>query len=103
MIIVLGSARIQPEHLQAARELARQHVARSRAESGCLAHAVYESAEQPNELVFVEEWASEQALQAHFAVPASQDFARQLGRLAAARPSLRVFRADAWAKPFSPA
>jgi quinol monooxygenase YgiN len=68
-------------------------VRRSRAEAGCLAHAVHQDVENPLRLVFVEEWADQAALAAHFAVPASRAFARALGALAVEPPRIQVFEA----------
>ncbi len=95
MMIVLGNVQVAPEHLQQARQIAREHVERSRAEPGCISHAFYEDPERPHLLVFVEEWESEEALQQHFAVPASAAFGRQMGSLAASRPQVRLLHATA--------
>ena len=94
MIIVLGHVQVPPHRLQEALALSKAHVARSRAEPGCISHAVYEDPDQPNRLVFVEEWASEDALRQHFAVPASGEFVNALGAMVAARPVIRMYRAD---------
>lgn len=93
MIIVFGNVQVAPDHMERARQLAKQHVERSRAEPGCVSHAVYEDPDRPNQLVFVEEWASEQALKTHFAVPAPIDFVNEMGRLAASRSRIKLFQA----------
>lgn len=93
MIIVFGNVQVAPHHMERARRLAREHVERSRQEPGCVSHHVYEDPDRPNHLVFVEEWASEQALKAHFAVPASVEFVNELGRLAASRSRIRLLQA----------
>lgn len=93
MIIVFGRVDVAPDHLEQARRIAREHVARSRAEPGCVSHAVYDDPDRPGQLVFVEEWESEQALMRHFAVPASIGFARELARLAASEPVIRLLHA----------
>ena len=79
---VVGVYRVLKPHLLATYEA---HLAR--------ANAVYEPPDQAHRLVFVEEWADEQALRAHFAVPASVDFANEMGRLAATRTQLRLYQA----------
>lgn len=93
MIIVFGRVDVAPDHLEQARRISREHVARSRAEPGCISHAVYDDPDRPGQLVFVEEWESEQALMQHFAVPASIGFARELARLAASKPVIRLLHA----------
>jgi quinol monooxygenase YgiN len=93
MMIVLGQVQVVPEHMARAREISRQHVARSRTEPGCISHAVYEDPERPHLLVFVEEWESQEALTRHFAVPDSVASVKELGRLAAARPRMKLYQA----------
>ena len=100
MLIVLGSVLARHDTLEEARRLSTAHVERSRQEPGCISHAVYEAPDRPNQLVFVEEWDSEQALLQHFAVPASQQFVNDLGRLSAARSRIRIYKADEL--PFPP-
>lgn len=103
MIIVFGQVQVAPAHMARARQVAREHVQRSRAEPGCLSHAVYEDPDRPNLLVFVEEWASEQALRQHFAVPASSAFVNEMSQLAASRTQIRLYQATALPFPRSAA
>lgn len=103
MIVVLANVQVVPHHMTRARELSKEHVARSRLEPGCLSHAVYEDPDRPHHLAFVEEWASEADLLQHFAVPASAEFANEMGRLAATRVNMRLYRAEAMPFPRAPA
>lgn len=93
MIIVLAHVDVASPHKAQALSLAQEHVARSRLEPGCLSHAVYEDPENEHQLVFVEQWESEAALQAHFAVPASAEFVNALGAMASTRPRIRIYQA----------
>lgn len=103
MIIVLGSVLIQPAKFEQALQISQAHVARSRLEAGCIEHGVHLDADNPNRLVFVERWASQAALQAHFAVPASRHTVRALAALAAAPPSISLFTAEPLPFPGPPA
>jgi quinol monooxygenase YgiN len=47
MVLVLGSVLIHPGRLDEAIALSQEHVARSRAEPGCKAHAVHQDTENP--------------------------------------------------------
>jgi quinol monooxygenase YgiN len=94
VILVLGSVTTREGELDEALSLSQAHVRRSRAEPGCLAHAVHVDAENPNRLVFVEQWSDMAALKAHFKVPESRAFADALGALAAARPTLEIYQAE---------
>lgn len=93
MILVLGSVTAQSGRIQEALGLSQVHVARSRAEPGCIAHAVHIDAENPDRLVFVEQWADQAALAQHFQVAASRDFVRALTRLATETPSMSIYEA----------
>ena len=99
MIIVLGSVVIQSGRLAEALTLSLQHVARSRLEPGCLAHAVHQDSEDPRRLVFVEQWADQRALFEHFKVPASRAFVQALSALAVEPPSMALFDATEIQRP----
>ena len=91
MILVLGSVIVKEGGVSEALALSQEHVGRSRAEPGCVAHAVHIDAENPSRLVFVEQWSSEAALWEHFKVPASRAFARALAGLATEAPSMAIY------------
>ncbi len=93
MLIVTGSISARADTLEALRALSLEHVARSRAEPGCLEHGVAVDADDALRLVFFERWADRPALDAHFALPASRAFAGAVARLAAHPPQLSVYEA----------
>lgn len=93
MILVIGSALVSAGRRDQALALSQEHVLRSRAEPGCISHAVHSDVENPDRLVFVERWADGAALKAHFAVPASRAFAGALGALCSERPQIDIYQA----------
>jgi quinol monooxygenase YgiN len=93
MILVTGSVVAHTETLDEVRRLSLEHVHRSRAEPGCIFHAVHLDCENPLRLVFVEQWADRAALFAHFAVPASRDFVAALRPLASETPTIEIYDA----------
>lgn len=93
MIVVTGSVTAKPDTFDEARRLSLEHVHRSRKEPGCISHAVQVDCENPLRLVFFEQWADRAALLAHFAVPASRDFARALQSLASAATTIEIYDA----------
>jgi len=95
MIIVLGSVVVRDGEVAKALALSQEHVARSRGEPGCLAHAVHLDSENPLRLVFVEQWSDRAALDAHFEVPASRAFVKALSRLGSAPPNIAIYEAAA--------
>ena len=75
------------------RRLSLAHVARSRAEPGCIEHGVTVDVNDGLHLVFFERWADMDALHAHIKVPASREFGAQAARLAARPPDLAAYDA----------
>jgi quinol monooxygenase YgiN len=94
MILVTGSFVAKDGRLDEALALSLEHVRRSRAEPGCLAHAVHRDVENPSRLVFVEEWADLAALTAHFAVPESRAFAKAVAALSTEPPVMSIFESE---------
>ena len=94
MIIVVGSVLVQDGRMNEAVKLSLEHVNRSRKEPGCISHAVHVDCEDPNRLVFVEEWTDHASLQTHFKVPESGRFVSALSALASERPKMVVYQAE---------
>jgi quinol monooxygenase YgiN len=94
MIVILGSVLVQDGRMDEAQAVSLEHVRRSRTEPGCIAHAVHVDCENPHRLVFVEEWADDASLQAHFRVPASRQFVAALSQCAAQPPDMALYRAE---------
>jgi quinol monooxygenase YgiN len=94
MLIVTGSIAARADTFDTLHQASLEHVARSRAEPGCLEHGVAIDANDGLHLVFFERWADRAALDAHFKVPASRTFAAQAGKLAAHPPDLAIYDAS---------
>lgn len=90
MIVVLGDVDARPEAFDEALAISREHVERSRAEPGCISHDVLTDPDRPHRLVFVERWQDRAALDRHFEVPESAEFAQALARLASSSPSMQI-------------
>lgn len=89
-----GSVQVRPDSVDEAIALSLEHVRRSRQEPGCLLHSVHRDVEDPARLVFLEQWADAGALQAHFRVPASSAFVRDVSALAESRPDMAIYDAQ---------
>jgi quinol monooxygenase YgiN len=94
MILVLGSVVVRDGLIDEATRLSQEHVDRSRAEPGCIAHAVHRDCENPARLVFVEEWADDASLREHFKVPASRKFVSDLSSMAVEPPTMTIYAAE---------
>ena len=94
MVIVIGAAIAKPDGLGALLDIAVAHCRRSRGEAGCISHNVHVDAENPLRLVFVEYWSDSAALKAHFGLPESISFGKDLRDLSEAQPEMRVYDAN---------
>lgn len=95
MIIVVGHSLALEGAEEEMQRLALEHVMRSRAEPGCISHEVSRDAQLPRRFVFVERWADLAALQAHFGLEASRQFARAVSKLSDEKPTMTLYRAEA--------
>ena len=93
MMIVTGRIVARPETFDELLAASLEHVRRSRAEPGCISHAVQRDVEDEHRLVFFERWADRASLDDHFRVPASADFVRTVTRLAAQPPTIEIYQA----------
>jgi len=94
MILITGHVILTPEHREHMITLCAEHSARSRSEAGCLAHNCHIDVENPDRLMFVEEWESIDAVRAHFAVPASAAFVAEMRALSPQPPVIRIYAAE---------
>jgi quinol monooxygenase YgiN len=93
VIIVTGTVKVRADALERALEVSLVHVQRSRTEPGCLVHSVHQDVEDPNTIVFFEQWADRDALDAHFKVSASNDFVTAVRELATEPPTMQIYEA----------
>lgn len=94
MIIITGTVSLDPAKRDEAINLGCEHSARSRAEDGCISHNCYLDAEEANRMHFFEQWRDMDAVKAHFAVPESGEFVREVAALASAPPEIAIYAAD---------
>ena len=94
MIIVTGTVVAKPESFDALLAESLAHVARSRAEDGCLSHAVTRDFEDPLRLFFFEQWRDRSALDVHFRQPGSIAFVAALPEVVSAAGTLQIYEAQ---------
>ncbi|WP_447930450.1 putative quinol monooxygenase [Sphingopyxis fribergensis] len=94
MILITGHVILAPEHRERMIALGAEHSARSREETGCLAHHCHVDVENDLRLVFVEEWESVDAVRAHFALPAARAFVADMRALSPEPPAIRIHAAE---------
>jgi quinol monooxygenase YgiN len=91
MILVIGRVTAKPDTFDEMLRVSREHVHRSRKEPGCISHDVSIDADNPLTLHFIERWADEAALKAHFRVPESRAMWKRLQELAADPGAMHLY------------
>ena len=81
MIVVSGTLTIDPSKADLAEELTGKLVAETVKEDGNISYAYYRSHSDPGTWVVVEEWESEDALNAHMVSPHMAEFMGAAGDL----------------------
>ncbi len=94
MIIVTGSVTAKEGQVELLRDACLAHVHRSRAEDGCISHAVHVDTENPLRLVFFEEWRDMAALEAHFVTPGIADLMAAIRDHAASSEKITTYTAE---------
>jgi quinol monooxygenase YgiN len=89
MIVVVGRVKTDADKRDALVEVGQAVAAASRREAGCLSYRLYEDVELENEFVFVEEWESGEALQAHFATAHVREFMQAIPATIVAPPDVK--------------
>lgn len=84
---------MNPAMRDRALDAARINRAAALQEAGCLRFDYFESVEEPGRLVFVEEWADQAALDAHFAATNFSEFMAAFLPCLDGEPEIRVFDA----------
>jgi quinol monooxygenase YgiN len=78
MVYVIATLTIKPEMKAELFAAAKDCIAATRAEKGCISYDLFESTTDPDKLVFVELWASAERLPEH----SRSDHMRAFGRVA---------------------
>ncbi len=66
----------------------------SRGEPGCLSYRFFVAPDDPDHILFFEEWKDEQAVEEHFASPHFQELGERLEGLLAQEPTINVYEAN---------
>jgi quinol monooxygenase YgiN len=88
MVKLIARIRTQPGKADAVASALRQLAGPSKAEDGCIMYDVCRSLSDANELLALEEWESQEALDAHMATPHFKAFGDAIGAALAGPPEL---------------
>lgn len=90
MLQVTSTLRILDGRTDEALAVAREHVARSRNEDGCVRHDIFQAPDDPQVFFFFERWRDRAALDLHFQQPGSVEFVGTLAGMLSEPPELQI-------------
>jgi quinol monooxygenase YgiN len=91
MLLIVGTVRLPPERLDAARPVMRRMVEHSRAEDGCEGYAYAEDVLDPGLIHVTELWRDQAALDRHFATAHLAEWRAAWPALGIGERDLRVY------------
>lgn len=94
MLIILGTFRIDPARLDAARPAMERMIAESRLEPGCIEYCYSPDLLDPGLIHVTERWRDRAALAGHFSAPHLLEWRGEWRRLGIAGRDLRLYQAD---------
>lgn len=80
-----------PDKVDQVREVLSALLAPTRAEAGCLSYELLQNLEDPTDFTFVEEWASDEAIDSHMAGPHLQAALALMPGLLAGAPQIHRY------------
>jgi len=87
-VVVVATIQVRPGTEDEALAAFSASIPPTHAEEGCLGYALHQDREDPTRFVFVEQWASEDALQAHGTTPHLRELFGTVGALVTGPPSI---------------
>ena len=85
---VIARVKARPDYVAQVQDILRALVDATRQEPGCLSYELLQNNSDPADFVFVEQWASAAAEQAHFVTPHLLSALQQLVGLLASEPQI---------------
>jgi quinol monooxygenase YgiN len=94
MVIVLAKVSVKPEKKAELLKLAKDVMATTRKEEGCVSYVLLDNTYDPGGCLFVEEWVSKEALQRHAAAPHIAEWRKKSADLLSAKTVLKLYQGD---------
>lgn len=94
MIIVIAKVFVKPEKKQELLELARETIAITRTEAGCISYTLLDNPYDPGACMFVEEWADLPSLQNHAAAPHIAEWRKKSRDLLSEKTAITIYEGE---------
>lgn len=89
-MMIVAKLSIKPEKVTNFITAAREIIAKSNQESGCLSYQLYQDPYDPSGFVFVEEYKNQAAVDFHFATEHFKTFGPKIGDMVAAPAEIKI-------------
>ena len=89
---VVARIKSKPDTVSEVHDLLSGLVGPTRKEEGCVSYELLQNRADPTDFTFVEEWASDAALEAHFATEHIRNALLKVPDLCAGEPDIRTYR-----------
>jgi quinol monooxygenase YgiN len=94
VIIITGTITIDPAKAKEAADAAREVMAATRQEAGCVSYSFSPDFDDPSTVYITERWADEDAVNAHMATPHLSALMAKMGELGVSAVDLMRYEAD---------
>jgi len=94
MVIVISKLTVKPGKKQELLSAAKELIAATREEAGCISYSLLDDPHKNDRCVFVEEWTNKEALEHHFTTPHIAKWRQESKELLAAKSDLSLYQAD---------
>ena len=94
MIVVIAKVSVKPEQKKALLDLAKEVIATTRTEEGCISYILLDNPYDPGSCMFVEEWSDLAALQKHAAAPHIAEWRKQSRELLSDKTVITVYQGE---------
>jgi len=91
MIRVVAHLTSKPETVEETRKVLEAFIDPTRAEDGCILYVLMQNNDDPTDFTFVEEWESNETLDAHLESPHISAFKERSSELLACDPEIRRY------------
>ncbi|MHC1746518.1 MAG: putative quinol monooxygenase [Negativicutes bacterium] len=94
MVVVISKLTVKPEKKQELLAAAKELIAATREEAGCISYSLLDDPYKNDRCIFVEEWRDKEALEHHFTTSHIAKWRQESKELLAAKSDLSIYQAD---------
>ena len=94
MLVVMAKLSVKPDKKTELLALARDVIAATRKEPGCISYSLLDDPHDAGACLFVEEWVDKKALEQHFTTPHIAEWRAKSKDLLAGKTAIKLYQAE---------